>query len=141
MDGEKRSSPSANVHVAHWLIAVALAVIATCLVTQQGGGSARAYAASAEKARPEIMAFPGQLGPRTYGLFMVDATSGNVWCYEYDKEKGKLRLLAARSFLYDRHLGEYNVEEPTPRDVAQLVERMRTRQAEDKDAPKQDDEP
>jgi len=56
---------------------------------------------------------------------MVDVDAGNVWCYEYVPERGKLRLVAGRSFLYDRYLEEFNTESPTPSEVAQLVDRMR----------------
>ena len=60
---------------------------------------------------------------------MVDVDAGNVWCYEYVPEKSKLRLVAGRSFLYDRYLEEFNTDSPTPSEVAQLVDRMRAHKA------------
>jgi hypothetical protein len=129
MDGDGRSSCAANGQTVHWVIAVLLAVIATCLVVRSDGTG---WLPEAEAQAPRLgargmMAFNGQLGPRTYGLFMVDVDAGNVWCYEYSQDKGKLRLVAARSFIHDRYLTEFNVEPPTPSDVAQLVDRLRSR--------------
>lgn len=132
MDGGKSSSTATNSQTVHWVIAVLLAVIATCLVMRVDDGPwlPRAHAQRQKVGAAGVFAFTGQLGPRTYGLFMVDVDAGNVWCYEYSREKGKLRLVAGRSFLYDRLLEEFNVEEPTPSDVAKLIERMRSRQTD-----------
>ena len=131
MDAPQRSSAQPVGQTVHWVIALLLAVIATCLVLRVDGGSwvpeARAQAARVGAAG--IFAFTGQLGPRSYGLFMVDVDAGNVWCYEYSREKGKLRLVAARSFLHDRSLQEFNVDSPTPGEVAELVKRLRDRKA------------
>jgi hypothetical protein len=113
---------------AQWVIAVALAVIATCLVVRLVDGPSWLPEARAQTARmgaAGVFAFAGQLGARSHGLFMVDVDAGNVWCYEYVPEKGKLKLVAGRSFLYDRYLEEFNTDSPTPSDVAQLVNRMR----------------
>ncbi len=117
---------------AHWIIAILLTVVATCLVIRMVDGTSWLPEAKAQTARlgaHGIFAFTGQLGARTYGLFMVDVDAGNVWCYEYMPEKSKLRLVAGRSFLYDRYLEEFNTESPTPAEVAQLVDRMRAHKA------------
>jgi hypothetical protein len=133
MDGEPASvSPANSQTTALWVIAVLLAVIATCLVLRLIDGPGLLPQAQAQTARMGahgVFAFTGQLGPRTYGLFMVDVDAGNVWCYEYAAEKGKLRLVAGRSFLYDRYLEEFNTDSPTPGEVAQLVDRMRAHKA------------
>ncbi len=129
MDGERRSGTRANGQTVHWIIAVVLTIIATCLVMRLDGGAwlPEAQAQTTRVGARGIFAFTGPLGPRTHGLFMVDVDAGNVWCYEYSREKNKLRLIAARSFLYDRYLEEFNVDSPTPREVAELVKRQRSR--------------
>jgi hypothetical protein len=129
--GETPSTAPARSQPVHWIIAVSLAIIAICLVLRLDSGPwlPEAYAQRQKVGAAGVFAFTGQLGPRTYGLFMVDVDAGNVWCYEYSRERGKLRLVAARSFLYDRQLEEFNVEAPTPGDVAELVERLQSRRA------------
>lgn len=133
MDGDKPPFAPAGSQTVHWVIAVLLAIIATCQVMRLDEGSwlPEAYAQRQKVGAAGVFAFTGQLGPRTYGLFMVDVDAGNVWCYEYSQENGRLRLVAGRSFLYDRHLEEFNVEPPTPADVAKLVERLKSRRASD----------
>ena len=130
MESDRGSSGPANGRTVQWVIALLLAVIATVLVMRPEGPRLlpEAQAQVTRLAARGIFAFPGQLGPRTYGLFMVDLEAGNVWCYEYSRDKGKLRLVAARSFLHDRSLTEWNVDSPTPSEVAQLVDRQRRRQ-------------
>lgn len=133
MDGDRRSPTSRNGQTVHWVIAVLLAIIATCLVMDLDGGRwvAKAQAQTPRIGARGIFAFAGQIGARSYGLYMVDTEAGNLWCYEYARDKGKLRLLAARSFLYDRCLEEFNVDSPTPREVAQLVKRLEARKRGD----------
>lgn len=119
-----------------WVIAVLLAVIATALVmrtddlsllrsswaqTPTTGGGPAAGARS-------IYAFTGQLDSKTYGLFMMDVDSGTIWCYEIAKGQpgmgSHLKLVAARSWIFDRYLEEFNVAAPTPAEVRQLVEQQ-----------------
>ncbi|HOW72964.1 MAG TPA: hypothetical protein PKY77_20380 [Phycisphaerae bacterium] len=121
-----------------WVIAVLLAVIAAALVmrlddaallrsslaqsTPTGGG----LAAGARS----VYAFTGQLDGKTYGLFMMDVDSGTIWCYEIAKGQAgmgsHLKLVAARSWIFDRYLEEFNVAAPTPAEVRQLVEQQQT---------------
>lgn len=67
-----------------------------------------------------VMAFTGQIDKDEYGIVMVDVDAGTLWIYQY-KKPGKLKLVAARSWLYDRYLEEYNCAPPSPTDVARLV--------------------
>jgi len=86
--------------------------------------SALTHSAMAQGFRPAtaggIMAFTGQIDKDIYGIMMVDVDAGTLWVYQYRKA-GNLKLLAARSWLYDRYLEEYNTDKPTPSEVAQLV--------------------
>jgi hypothetical protein len=123
-----------------WLIAGLLAIIAVALVFGGSSGSPFNLAmaqsvpniAGAEGARG-IYAFTGQLSARTYGLFMVDVDSGTVWCYEIQRTPGtgnkgdqtQLKLVAARSWLFDRYLEEFNTGEPIPSEVKDMIQAQR----------------
>lgn len=74
-----------------------------------------------------IYAFTGQIDDRQYGLFMLDLEQGTLWCYEVDNSGGtkKLRLIAARTWLYDRHLRDFNNAEPTFQAVQQLLQHQK----------------
>ncbi len=145
MDGNRHTGSSARPATVTWVIAVLLAVIATCEVMR--ASDAGAVSAAPGNLGPQrigargLFAFAGQIGPRSYGLFMVDTEAGNLWCYEYDRDRHKLRLLAARSFLYDRLLEEYNVESPTPAEVAKLVKRLQAHKAADRETTQRGDRP
>ncbi|HUU84143.1 MAG TPA: hypothetical protein VM243_11630 [Phycisphaerae bacterium] len=111
--------------VVTWVIAGGLVVIATCLVLLIDQGSvARAQPVSHAGARG-VFAFTGQLSKGTYGLFMVDVDTATVWCYEYLPSKRELRLVACRTWKYDRYLEDFNSGTPTPEEVEQLVEQQR----------------
>ena len=139
---------AAGRQTALWLIVVLLAVIATIMITRwdevallratqaqsvYGGGGSTAGARG-------IFAFTGQLDAKTYGLFMLDIDTGTVWCYELARNQpgsgAHLKLVAARSWIFDRYLEEFNVAAPTPAEVRQLVEQQQAnRQALDKANP------
>jgi len=82
-------------------------------------------AALAQPMRPGttggIMAFTGQIDKNTYGIMMVDVDAGTLWVYQYREKGNQLKLLASRSWLYDRYLEEYNNAPPTPSEVSQLI--------------------
>ena len=64
-----------------------------------------------------IYAFTGQLTSKSYGLFMLDVDSGTVWCYEFQRAANgepQMKLVAARSWISDRYLEEFNVADPVP---------------------------
>ncbi|HOA72231.1 MAG TPA: hypothetical protein PL151_06980 [Phycisphaerae bacterium] len=118
-----------------WVLAVLLAVIATHLVSRhdavwsqsamaQVGGSAGMPGAGARG----IYAFTGQLGAKEYGLFMMDVDSGTIWCYQMGRSRDgdlQLQLVAARSWIFDRFLEEFNVAKPTPHEVQLMVRQQR----------------
>jgi hypothetical protein len=68
-----------------------------------------------------IMAFTGQIEKDIYGIVMVDVDAGTLWLYQYRKAGNQLKLLAARNWIYDRYLEEYNNAAPTPSEVASLI--------------------
>lgn len=73
-----------------------------------------------------VFAFPAQLAMNNYGLWMVDVDAGNLWCYEVVPGQGgeKLRLVAARSWIHDRYLEDFNITGLTPGEVQRLVEQQ-----------------
>jgi len=89
-----------------------------------------------------IMAFAGQIEKDMYGIVMVDVDAGTMWLYQYRKGANQLKLLAARSWLYDRYLEDYNNAELKPSDVAQLVAQQQQKsQSETTTAPAESVEP
>ncbi len=127
-----RSGPAA------WVIAALLAVIAVGVWLRPSGDwlpPALAQNQPLAGARG-IFAFTGQIDHNRFGLFMLDVDQGTIWCYELDSIGGarKLRLIAARTFLYDRYLQDFNCAAPDFRMVRELVEQQRTRAATDADA-------
>lgn len=107
------------------LFILGLAVGLLCMGREGVGLSVPAMA---QRMRPVttggIMAFTGQIDKDMYGIMMVDVDAGTLWVYQYRKMGGQgnqLKLLAARSWLYDRYLEEYNCSQPTPSEVAQLI--------------------
>jgi hypothetical protein len=125
-----------------WVIALLLAVIATALVGRWDGAwlsrSAMAQMAPQATGNPGagargIYAFTGQLGLKNYGLFMMDVDTGTIWCYELARGRDnelQLQLVAARSWIFDRFLEEYNVAKPTPGEVQIMVRQQRARGAQ-----------
>ncbi len=108
-----------------WLIGVSLALIATCLILRLDGYSSPAHAQPAGQAGARgIFAFTGQLSKNSYGLFMVDVDTMTVWCYEYLSDSNSLRLVAGRSWMYDRYLQDLNTE-PSTDQIERLVQEAR----------------
>ncbi len=108
-----------------WIIAVLLAFIAGRFAFQDASGptlSALAQAGPLAGARG-VYAFSGQIDRNRWGLFMLDIEQGTVWCYAMDTENAtpKMRLIAGRSWIYDRYLRDFNGAPPTVADIQQLV--------------------
>jgi len=110
-----------------WLIGVSLAVIAVCLVLRDRPEQPVQAQAVAQAGARGIFAFTGQLTKGTYGVFLVDVDAGTLWCYEYVGTKRELRLVASRSWVYDRYLEEFNAGDPPVAEIERLVEEQRTR--------------
>lgn len=115
--------------VATWIIAVALSVIATCLILKPDAAfKGAAFAQTSAMGTQGIHAFTGQLDRDKYGLFMMDLDNGSVWVYEYYPMKHRLKLACARSFKYDRYLEDFNNDDlTTPDKIREMVERQQNR--------------
>jgi hypothetical protein len=74
-----------------------------------------------------VFAFTGPLDRERTGLFMLDVDQGTVWCYAFETVGGtsKLRLVAARTWVYDRYLQDFNCAPPDFRMVQKLVNQQR----------------
>lgn len=115
-----------------WIIAILLAIIATAMIVRPGGFTMvqPANANPSMLGARGIFAFTGQLDENSYGLFMMDVDSSNVWVYQYKPGTKKLKLVAARSFLYDRYLEEFqNDADTTPNVVKSMLDTQRRNKA------------
>jgi hypothetical protein len=74
-----------------------------------------------------VFAFTGPIQRDQYGLFMLDVDQGTIWCYAFENVAGtsKLRLVAARTWVYDRYLQDFNCAAPDFRTVQKLVAQQR----------------
>ncbi len=140
MSGDQhRTEPVAISHVGSrqtvlWIIAMLLAVIATALVLRLDESSmsrsavwAQAPSGAGRLGARGIYAFAGQVTRNSYGIFMLDVDTGTIWCYELSggtEGAKQLRRVAARSWVCDRYLEEFNGGDPTPAAVADLVEKQ-----------------
>ncbi len=132
-DNEKASPPAGarrGGQTVLWVIAVLLGMIASAMWTR---GPAEGFLPSALAQGQQgagargVFAFTGQIDHNRFGLFMLDVDQGTIWCYEIDKAGGtrKLRLVAARTFIYDRYLKDFNCDNPSFRMVQKLVDQQR----------------
>lgn len=119
-------------HVVAWMGVAALsAALAVWLIDRRPAPALQA--AYAQTAAPAplgargIYMCPAQLGTTTFGLYMIDVDAGTLWCYEYTPNQ--LRLVAARSWIFDRYLEEYNIAGLRPADVAKLVQQQRSQRS------------
>ncbi len=113
----------------YWVIAILLAVIATALWMRPDSGLLPAALAQNQPLAGArgVFAFTGQLDHNRFGLFMLDVDQGTIWCYEIDSSGAaqKLRLIAARTWIFDRYLQDFNCAPPDFRMVQELVAQQR----------------
>ena len=111
-----------------WLPAAVLAAVALCLFLI---GSKILLPTNAQAdlktgfERSEILVVPMQLDRDCYGLAMVDTVGQTLWIYEINNRGpaySRLKLVAARSWRYDKQLEQYNTAEPKPEQVKALLE-------------------
>jgi hypothetical protein len=69
-----------------------------------------------------LFVMPGQLSSNTWGCYLMDTDHQTLCVYQYTPAEQTLRLVAARSFRYDRMMGNYNTA-PPPLDIRDLSER------------------
>jgi len=115
-------------HPVFWAIAFALAALAVAQFLPRGERPMlpEAFGQPVTSAGLRgVFAYSGQLTKNTYGIFMVDIDAMTTWAYEYDPQKKCLRLVAARTWRYDRYLENHNGCDLPPDVIEQMVEDQR----------------
>jgi hypothetical protein len=112
-----------------WFLPVFIGLVVLCVFLAGGrfGSPESARAELPAAADAAVFAVPVQIARDSYGLVMVDTAAQTLWVYEMNSRGpafNRLRLLAARSWRYDRLLQQYNTGEPTPEQVRTLVENL-----------------
>jgi len=110
-----------------WLIPalVVLGVLCLLVIGSKLGSPANAQAELQTSDDGQILVVPIQLERDSYGLAMVDTVGQTLWIYELNSRgpaHNRLKLLAARSWRYDKLLQQYNTAEPKPEQVKRLLE-------------------
>jgi hypothetical protein len=112
----------------YWVIATSLVVIAVTLMVRSDDvrfdGVAFGESTTSAGARG-VFAFSGQLSKGTYGVYVVDTDAMTLWAYEYLSQKGCMRLVASRTWRYDRYLENHNICDLPPEVVERMVEEQR----------------
>lgn len=78
-----------------------------------------------------VQMIPLQLSRESQGIVMMDTRTRTIWVYElFNRQTGfqQIRLLAARSWEYDRQLTEWNCGEPTPKQIRNVLEGVQQQQ-------------
>jgi len=94
------------------------------------GPDNRAWAAQSPGAS-HIQVIPIQINRESQGICMVDTRMKTLWVYGVKMQQPgfeQIRLLAARSWEYDRQLTEWNCGEPTPGQIRNVIEGVQQQQ-------------
>ena len=70
-----------------------------------------------------LFMMPAQFAANVWGVYVMDVDQQTLAAYQYLNGEKQLRLVAARNFRYDRKLGNYNTEKPSPNEVRDLIEK------------------
>lgn len=108
------------------LVWVGLA-IAAMVILVLAGGRMNLWAGAEGEQPLAVSVVPVQLGRETYGIAMVDSKAETIWLYEINTRGpaySRLKLIAARSWHYDKLLEEYNSSQPKPREVKNIIEQL-----------------
>lgn len=68
---------------------------------------------------------PGQFAQNQYGCYLMDVDAQTLAAYQWLPGEKKLRLVAARSFKYDRFLEDFNTDVPSPAEVKALLDKQK----------------
>jgi hypothetical protein len=119
--------PNRALVLALWANAAFLALIAVCLFSRPNVPSLLP-AAYAQNQPPiaggaGMFVMPAQLSPNTWGCYLLDVDNQTLTCYQYWPGDKNLRLHASRSIKWDRKLENFNTENPSPRQVKNLIDK------------------
>ena len=135
------ASPRSRWHTAG-LWAIGLGLLANALVMWSSRSSSAQYPldltldqkafAQPNPAAPlgarGILMMPAQLGPDTFGLYLLDLDAGNIVVYKALPNKDRFHLMAARNFRNDRLLEDFNNDSLTPKEVQKLIQQQKQRE-------------
>ena len=112
-----------------WVLPASIVLGGMCLlfIGSKLGSPASAQAELQASTDGRILVVPIQIERDSYGLAMVDTVGQTLWIYELNSRgpaHNRLRLLAARSWQYDRLLQQYNTAEPKPEQIKMLLENL-----------------
>jgi hypothetical protein len=99
--------------------------------TPAGGGSTPMLGARG------IYMMPAQIGPNSYGLYLLDVDSSTICVYQALPDGQKFKFMASRSFKYDRFMEDFNNEGLRPKDIQKIVQNQQQRT----DLHEKDDQP
>ena len=143
MHRPRRTRGSRGLTIALWANAGLMAMILVALVSR-GGERSPFEAAAFGQQQPMPIAggggfflMPAQFATNVWGCYVMDVDAQTLVAYRYDptdSKSGSLRLAAARSFVWDRQLRNYNTLAPKPDEVRQLVELEREQSRRPDDA-------
>ena len=113
-----------------WLLPVCIVAGVVCLflIGSKLGSPANAQEQLQAGTANEVLVVPVQIDRDSYGIAMVDTVGQTMWIYELTSRgpvHGRMKLLAARSWKYDRLLEEYNTAEPKPEQIKMLLEELK----------------
>ena len=118
-----------SIAVKGWVLFALTVVCALCLSLL--GGKPRSMASAELDLQTggdgRILVVPVQIERDSFGLAMVDTVGQTLWIYELSGRgptHKRLRLLAARSWRYDRLLQEFNTDRPGVEEVKMLLESL-----------------
>jgi hypothetical protein len=114
--------------IALYLNAALLAAIVFVLATRGGSVGSSALGPSAAFGQYQapiaggagLFVMPAQFSINTWGCYLLDVDRETLCAYEFYPGDKELRLIAARNFIFDRQLQDFNTV-PSPLDVQRLV--------------------
>src|SRR5689334_15247359 len=71
-----------------------------------------------------VFVMPAQLSKDAFGCYLLDVDAQTLAVYQFLPAEKQLRLAAARTFKYDRKLGDFNTSLPSPMEVKELLEKQ-----------------
>lgn len=112
-----------------YLNAALLVVVIVCLLGRGNGPSWFMQPAMAQQQAPiaggaGVFIMPGQLTNNSWGCYLLDVDSQTLCTYQFRPGEQTLRLLAARSYRWDRQLSNMNTQ-PSPNDIKELLDKER----------------
>ena len=69
-----------------------------------------------------VFVVPAQFGANFYGCYIMDVDAQTIAAYQMFPGEHQFKLIASRTFRYDRRLNRYNTS-PDPNEIKQLVEK------------------